>query len=72
MPLTGSKKTLFSTKWQPKTEWVNGNMADVIPGPGWKLLIHIRSDFDRALQVGKKKRWPAYPPSLPGRRIFFS
>jgi hypothetical protein len=36
-----------------KTERVNGNMADSIPGPGWKLLIHIRS-FDRALWVGKK------------------
>jgi hypothetical protein len=30
-----------------KTEWVNGNMADVTRGPDWKLLIHIRP-FDRA------------------------
>jgi hypothetical protein len=47
MPLTGSKNA-FQHQMAAKTERVNGNMADVTPGPGWKLLIHI-GPFDRSL-----------------------
>jgi hypothetical protein len=41
MPLTGSK-TAFQHQMAVKTEKVNGNMADVTPGQGWKLLKYIR------------------------------
>ena len=47
MPLTGSK-TAFQHQMAAETERVNGNMADVTPGPGWKLLIHI-GPFDTSL-----------------------